>query len=343
MSDVAALSTESVKGLGGGAYLANVLPSMVVVLSVFALTTSGLYPGAETRTETGKPVEPGLPSVISAVSDLGIAGGVVLALLVLIVAVLLRPFQIATVQLIEGYWRRDGFVGLLAIERHSRRASLGAVRRRTRLIGPSQSDFASVAAHARALRKKNDLQRRADEIGEQYPHRQEWILPTRLGNLLRRAETTAGERYGLDTVTSYPRLYPHLSTRLDEQIVEQLNVIDVTATFVIVFLTEAAVSAPLLARGDGWSLVPLVSVGVAVLSYRGACSAAALYGRQLAAAYDLHRFDLLAAMRLPLPVDSASEQALNAKVNRLFSTSSGPREARRLSWTYVHPETPADP
>lgn len=58
-------------------------------------------------------------------------------------------------------------------------------------------------------------------------------MPTELGNVLRRAERTAGERYGLDTVHTYPRLYPHLSKQLDKEIGQQLDLVDTGASIAV--------------------------------------------------------------------------------------------------------------
>jgi hypothetical protein len=45
----------------------------------------------------------------------------------------------------------------------------------------------------------------------------------------------------------------------------------------------------------------------ALLSYRAALAAAAAYCQALEAAFDLHRFDLLTALHLPLPANLIGE------------------------------------
>lgn len=52
-------------------------------------------------------------------------------------------------------------------------------------------------------------------------------------------------------------------------------------------------------------LIPLTTSWIA---YRGAVLAAIAYGESIDTAFDLHRFDLIAALRLPLPADDIEER-----------------------------------
>lgn len=345
MSDLTALSKESVKSLGAGAYLVNALPGAVLVLSLAALVEARILPWSQPLIRDGRPVAPGLPSVVEAVRVNGVAGGVVLLLGIIVVAVLLRPFQIRIVQLLEGYWRRGGLLKAMAVERHVRQARMIEARKDLRFPQrPACADFRQVADHARDMHRASRIKDRAKEDSRLYPRKAEWILATRLGNILRRAETTAGERYGLKTVEVYPRLYPHLSPRLDAQINEQLNAIDVMATFVLVFGVETVACAALLQRLDWWSTIPLVFAGLAGLSYRGATTAAAHYGGLLITAFDLHRFDMLKAMRLPLPENGQDEYESNERlVDLLLEPSREISPEERERFVYEHPEKSEEP
>ncbi len=341
LTDLAALSKESVKGLGAGAYLVNVLPSTVLVLTIFSLFASRLYPWSDPVIDERRPVAAGLESVVLLASRLGVVGGIILALVVVVGAVLLRPFQISIVQLLEGYWRRGGLLKTIAVERHTRRASASVARSHIRLQQPDDPGFASVAQFARIAHRARSIEERAAEMADCYPVRAEWVMPTMLGNVLRKAETTAGERYGLDTVHTYPRLYPHLSARLDAEANEQLNGIDVTATFVVVFSVQALLTTPLLWRLDWWSVVPLLLTALAALSYRGAVSAAVRFGQVLGAAFDLHRFDMLASMHLPLPSDGEREYNTNVQLSDILRANRPWKPEKRQAWVYAHP-TPAE-
>lgn len=334
MSDLG-LSKESIKGLGPGAYLVNVLPSAVLVLGLLAILTSRLYPW-----QSGGHVPAGLDSVVATFKDLGAGGAIVLVLAVLITAVLLRPFQISAVQLLEGYWRSravPALVTALAIERHARRRSLHMA---LILEIPEQElktpGFDLVRAQARERHRAHRRAEAASEIVAQYPERMDWIMPTLLGNVLRRAETSAGERYGLETVPTYPRLFPYLSPQLRQESEVQLNVLDTASTMTIVCGVLAGGSVPLLARVDGWSLI-FVGLAVATgLSYRGARIAAERHAIALAAAFDLHRFDMLRAMHRRLPTTAAEEFADNEALCRVLNGARPTDDPESERWAYAH-------
>lgn len=326
---------ETVNRLGPGAYLVNIVPSVVLVLITWALYAAQLMPWV---TPTGP--APGAASVVSSARDhLGLAGGALLIVAVVVGAILLRPFQIAAVQLLEGYWQ--GRVGLrlfeaLAVERQIRKFDAHATWRNAR---PRESRETRLRSVARASRQNRRRLRKA-MLGEQavrrYPLSRADFLPTGLGNVLRRAETTAGERYGLDTVVMYQRLYPYLSASVSNSIANRLDLIDTACTFVIVFVTEAVLSAPLIWRLDVWSVVPAVFVLFAAIAYRGARSVAERYGDALCVAFDLHRFDMVRALHRKLPRTPESELTENEELSNFLAQSlPWPKKTRR-GWSYDH-------
>ena len=163
-----------------------------------------------------------------------------------------------------------------------------------------------------------------------FPSDPAWLLPTRLGNALRAAETRAGEPYGLDAVVAWPRLYPLLPDGVRALVDDQRDGLDLAARFCAVFAAAAAVSLVLLATHGWWLLVPAGCLLLAWLSYRGAVAAAVAYGEGIRAAIDLHRFDLLTAMHLPLPATLEQERAVNEQLS-LFLRQSWP-----VDFVYEH-------
>jgi len=85
----------------------------------------------------------------------------------------------------------------------------------------------------------------------------------------------------------------------------------------------AAVLAPLtlalLVPSGWWLLLAVVPAAVAWVAYRSAIAAALAYGEAVRTAFDLHRFDLLTALHLPLPDKPAAEQQLNAALSRFWN------------------------
>lgn len=343
MAYLGSLAKESVKGLGQGAVLVSVLPSAVLVLIVFALPAASLYPW---QGQASGNAADGLPAILDAARDLNVGGAAILVLAVLLAAVLVRPFQIAAVQALEGYWTSSWwtFPEQLAIERHRRRRSIAMLlekQKGVRVDDPANQTFAEIRRYARQEARSDRLHQRAQRVLNEYPRNQAYLLPTALGNILRRAETSAGERYGLGTVEMYPRLYPHLSARLDAQMSGELNVLDVSAALVFVFAGSATASAPLVWRLDGWSLLPVAFVVGAAVAYRGARRAAKLHAVLLHTAFDLHRFDMLTALHRELPLTPEQELLDNRTLTEfLTGKAPTPPPGPMLRGCYKHPEPP---
>ena len=312
------LASQSVKSLGPSAALVSVLPSAVVVLTAFALNASGLYPGSTQRVVVdGTPVDAGWASIAQKVQTVDLSTGILLGLIVVVLAVMLRPLQIALVQLLEGHWYGAGFVPFEAVlvEYHLRRLSKHrAMSSRPQVWSSGDAgdySFALVASREAMNRRIGRRSQRGARIVADYPRQSVHVMPTRLGNVLRRAETSAGERYGLDTVLVYRRLYPFLSDRLHAALAVRFDVLDTMATFVIVFAVQAAISLPVAASGTWWWPLPLVFGGLAVIAYSGALATARRHGELLHSAFDLHRFDLYAGLHHELPATPSRERELN--------------------------------
>ena len=92
----------------------------------------------------------------------------------------------------------------------------------------------------------------------------------------------------------------------------QEQAIAVRATAVL--LVGSAVSAGLLIQHFTWYMLPLVGVLLAFFTYHSAVSAAVEFGVAVEAAFDLFRFELHTAMRLPLPSNQVEEVAANEKL-----------------------------
>lgn len=316
MPSVSSLADRSLAELGSGAHLATVLPSAVAILGTAAVLASRLYPWTDPWLDAGmQPVDRGVDSVVHVVENLGVAGAVVLAFTVVGGAVLLRPFQIAVVQVLEGYWR-GGVISAYAIDRHQRRHSMAAARRYVRLDPPEEAQADDVARSARRSQSGARIKARAKAVAARYPFNGDHTMPTQLGNILRAAETEAGERYGLSTVQMYPRLYPHLSQPLGEEMRQQIDLLDAAAAFTLMFAGLTTVTIPLAARLDGWSLLPVTMAVAAVVSYRGACRVANNHRVRLRVAFDLHRFDMLTQMHERLPADRSEELGWNRELCR---------------------------
>lgn len=331
------------KALGGSRFsLVNLLPTAFFIAVMATLIASGAY----TRSK------PSLTPVLHEFKENpGLAAAAALGIFLL--AVLLRPFQVAIVQLLEGYWRRWRpleFAIDVATERHRRiRHTADMVSRVAPPDEPSVTKFDDVAYYARQLDSFHRMNTRASAIVDRYPPIQspddsgsDRLMPTLLGNVLRDAEDDAGYRYGLEMTVVYPRMYPSLSPKLDKAISAQLDMLDTTSALCVVFGLIALLTLPLTARLDWWSLVPLVAIAMSLLAYRGAVATARGHGTLLATAFDLHRFDMLQALHYELPLTPRDELDLNINLTN-FLEKGGPGGVLDMGrFRYKHPSGPAD-
>ena len=135
------------------------------------------------------------------------------------------------------------------------------------------------------------------------------LMPTRLGNLLRVAETRPSNKYGLDAVTCWSRLWFVLPESTQKE------------------LTEARAELNLGARVWLWSILFLIwsiwawwaiPVGLltALLTYRWMLDAAANYGDLVEATFDVYRAELYKAVRWSLPTDSDDERQKGREITQ---------------------------
>lgn len=282
------------KDLGIRFRFVSLLPVAILALYVLALVWSGA---------PGRP--PRVQQVMAHAKHVEGWMAFLLALTVVIVALIAEPLQITLVRVLEGYWGESQAGRLLAAPgkafHRARRNRLDQLQRQHDGARP-----APVAVREEAARK---LRR--------YPPA-EAVLPTELGNVLRAAENRAGSRYGLDAISVWPRLYPLLADKVTAVLDDLRDQLDIAARFCVVFLLATVISVACLAWHGWWLTVAAGTLAGAVLSYRAALGAAAAYGEAVEAAFDLHRFDLLTALHLPLPADLTSEVKANQQLSRFL-------------------------
>jgi hypothetical protein len=292
--------------------LTSLLPT--TALAVFVLVFLGS--GAPTR-------EVNLERLSVATRALSLGELIALGVAILVVAWILSLFQFSLVRLLEGYWQ-------------------GTVGRALALIG--------VRLQARRLRRLIDVAYSVDGMDEQrrelareqlatYPAEAR-LLPTRLGNVLRAAEDGAGQRYGLDTITMMPRLYPFLSERLTDGLDDLRDQLDIAAQLCVTLLLATVISAllllPQLLLQGWWLALPVATAVLAWVAYKAAVQAAIAYGQLIYVAFDLHRFDMLRGMHLPLP-DAAQEEKYNQWLSQFFGKRRWVKHVHPTEYRYEHP------
>ncbi|WP_330288231.1 hypothetical protein [Streptomyces sp. NBC_00576] len=228
-----------------------------------------------------------------------------------LLALLLQPFQVRAVRVLEGYWDRWPLTARLAgvlVEVQRRRWE--ALRERAQ--GGRTSSGASRGAAGRRVRA--DAGRR---LGARPPV--DVLLPTALGNALRAGEMTAGERYGLSTLASWPRIYMQVSDRMSDVLRSTRDALDVATNLCWSFLALTVVSATALYDEPAYRWLSAAALLLAAVAYKGAVIAAQSYAGLMRVVFDVHRFDLVDALHLPLPGTPEEEDALFAGVSDLLT------------------------
>jgi len=331
------------KVLGGARFsLISVMPGFLVIAVIGALARAHLYdPDSQVEFDAVPPNADEATATVLFVF-LAFLGGV-----------LLRPFEAALVQLLEGYWATPpplAFLRKAAVERHRRRRframiSIDDADGSNSHWGTEADDppdirigmrpMAELTAMDRASARKARSVARAREIRRGYavelrnlgetregdPDGE--LLPTLLGNALLRGERLSGDRYGLDMPTVYPRLYPFISPRLQGAVTQQMDLISAAASLCISLTVTTAATLPLVFRLDWWSLLPLIPAAMAVIAYRGAVAAALYHGTLLATVLDLHRFDLIKAFHYELPKSEERIALLNKQISTFLASDDG--------------------
>ncbi|MEW9529461.1 hypothetical protein [Microbispora sp. NPDC049125] len=297
---------------GGRFFLVGYLPSYAAALFLLVLLWSGA-PGELRFSRAWKTA-----------ADLDAGQVLLLILAITLAALVAQPLQLRLVRLLEGYWpaRLDRLAGPLR-RRH---------RRRRRALARA----AELPAHVDDVpaERLNRLGEAGTELLLRYPA-EDRVRPTALGNVLAAGEARAGAASGWDAVVAWPRLYPVLGDRMRQIVDDRRNTLDATVRLEVMSVLSAVAAGALLAGSGWWFWLTLVPAGVGLLAHRAVIEAALAYCESVEVAFDLHRLDLIAALRLPLPAD------LEAEVRQAADLSAQWRQGVTVPTVYRHQESSA--
>jgi len=232
-------------------------------------------------------------------SGLGLAQVVFLAFGITLVAVVLQPLQRVLVRLLEGRApRRPVRQWQLRFrwQLWSRKRLKDAAVPTGPSPGPEEIQRAGAAGH---------------ELRRRFPLLDHLVRATALGNVLAAMEDGVGRAYGLDVVTAWPRLYPLLGERVREIVDDRRDSLDMATRMAVTMALTSVATVALLLASRLWLLLALLPVALAWASYRGAVHAALAYAESVEAAVDLHRADLLSALRMKPAEKPVDERRLN--------------------------------
>jgi hypothetical protein len=230
---------------------------------------------------------------------------------------------------------------------------------------------------AKDLRSIPDLRYRAlaelQPIEIQHPLDEIHLMPTRLGNVLRASEIYAYERYCIEGITIWPRLFHVLPTRFVTNLEEKNNHLvfllnsSLLAYFnagicMLVGIAGLAYQQSIGIRFDlipvdqriffvrGFSfvtpgeyvLIGLLLAGFAYVLYSIAVNVAEDYALFIRAGFDLYRMDLLKTLRQPMPKKLSEEKQTWMTLTEYFIAANrlGKEE---MDFSYLHSETKTTP
>ena len=214
-------------------------------------------------------------------------------------ALLLAAAEGAFLSLYEGYWGDRGLGGWLAGTRKIRHQRQRASR---------DGDYEFIY--------RNYPRDRNKKLPEGAARRPDYIMPTRLGNIIKAAELYPNDagRYGMDAVFFWPRLYQVIPDSARSGLVDARTSLALMLNVCTLALVLAAGSLIALAataiRPAGALWAAACGLVIAWLAYRSALGAARVYGELVRSAYDLYRGDLLDRLGFTRPGTLAEERTL---------------------------------
>lgn len=244
---------------------------------------------------------------------------IIVSLLVVVTsAFIVQQFERPVIKFIEGYW--PSWMGFL----------------RRRLIRRQRHGFMQKEQRWQNLAIKQDKQGLTpEEMDEfvtldwqlrQFPTRPERLMPTKLGNLLRAAEEQPLNKYGLDAVICWPRLWLVLPDDVRKELQESRSELNTTARiwlWSLLFLIWAIWT---------WWVIPAALLS-ALFAYRWMLSATETYADLLESAFDLHRLALYQSLRWPLPAHPAEELQMGQQLTEYLW-----RGSHQTKPEFRHPE-----
>lgn len=260
---------------------------------------------------------------------------------ILFIAYLLHIFQTGITRLYEGYWDGVPVLGWLGTSRRRFYQKMWDFFQEnteglTRKITDLEINIPDVEAPDQRRDRKRKIDQLYDELGKFerewflfYPPGKSYVMPTKLGNVLRTSEFYALKRYGLDSVVAWPRLQSFLPKDFAESLQDakaSLDLLLVVTTLAGIFAVGWEIGLGIFS--DRWDLFLLVSVAwiLALLGYSAAIQAARSYGELIKAAFDLYRWELLKAMHLKMPANYEDERKLWEEVSELFYRNYPPQK-----------------
>jgi len=329
---------KTISGAGSiGRYftVVSLVPSTVFVAYVVVLLRTGAWSSAEVQFTT-------------AVDGLDLADLAVFSVAALLFALVVHPLGFALIQMYEGYWgtsRPFALLSTLLTRRHRLLATAIRNQQWAHELAVRDTKVDRDTLGTRDVRHLL-LAGEAKRLHDSYPHLLRDVMPTRLGNVLRRYERLAGAMYALDAVVATPRVLQVAAVRDVDYVQNQRIQLELALRTSFLSLVASGVTVALMWRHGPWLLLALVLYLFSYIAYRGAVVVAHEYGTALAVAIELNRFALYERLRLSLPDDLEEERHQNVQLTAALRLDNDEMESRLHEklhpvLDYIHPPPPS--
>lgn len=153
-----------------------------------------------------------------------------------------------------------------------------------------------------------------------FPLERGWVLATKFGNTMRAFETYSQAVYGLDAIPVWNRLYLLLPDQARKTLNDSKATLDffVNSYYLLWILVGQLLIYAAIQGAVPWLLLVPVPLALISLVYRGAVSAAGIWGEGVKAVVDLYRYDLLEKLGVAIPATWEEERECWTKLSRTF-------------------------
>jgi hypothetical protein len=163
--------------------------------------------------------------------------------------------------------------------------------------------------------RRNELMR---QLAEEFPDKEEYLLPTPFGNVLRSFEVYPRYMYGFEAIDGWGRLLAVIPKDYLELIDAARAQVDFWVNLGVVFILlqiEYIVLAFIMGTPlQSWLVILFIVLGT--IAPMRATSAAREWGDFVKAAFDVYRFNLLESLGIDLPKNREEERKLWTKYSQ---------------------------
>jgi hypothetical protein len=170
------------------------------------------------------------------------------------------------------------------------------------------------------------------EHAARFPDKEEFVLSTAFGNIIRSFEIYSRVIYGLDAIPAWPRLQAVMTKEYMDIVNEAKAITDLWVNVLVLnfLLLLWYVTLVIYSGRMPFAWVPVVTIGLAAIAYWRAKGAAKGWGETVKAAFDIFIPDLRKKLEFPFPSNLQEERELWLKFGRVMVFRSENLELNRV-------------